>query len=106
MADWKPPVGGPHQVAINAKLYESRKAEVGGFFGRELWQSTHYYSHDHNSYAVFAFADKAEADQFMRAFDGEPFDPRDAGSGSKWMYWFKGRAAAREKRRSPYDFRW
>jgi hypothetical protein len=65
------------------------------------------YSHDlayeHVSYAIFSFKLKEEAVRFMKAFDGEPFDPRDKGGGSKWVFWYKGRAAKRK--RSPYDFR-
>lgn len=52
---------------------------------------------------MFCFPDPAEAAAFAAAFDGEPFDPCDRGSGAKWMMWFKGRAARR--RRSPHDFR-
>ena len=49
------------------------------------------------------FTLKEEADKFIRTFDEEPFDPRDKGSGSKWMFWYKGRAAKRK--RGPYHFR-
>ena len=40
----------------------------------------------------------------MAAFNGEPFDPRDMGSGSHWTRWYKGRSAKRKARRNPYDF--
>jgi hypothetical protein len=31
---------------------------------------------------VFCFKEKADADKFTQAFDGEPFDPRDKGGDS------------------------
>jgi hypothetical protein len=100
---WSPPLGGPHQVAVNVRVYEARTEEIENFFGRRLARYSHIFSHDGHSYQVFCFPDPAEAAAFAAAFDGEPFDPRDRGSGAKWMMWFKGRAARR--RRSPYDFR-
>lgn len=57
--------------------------EVEGFSGHPLSKYSHYFTHAEQSYAVFCFADKAEADPFMRAFDGEPFDVRDVGGGRK-----------------------
>jgi hypothetical protein len=99
----KTPEGGSHCVAVKARLYEARTEEVDNFFGRTLSKYSHYFTHDHESYAVFCFKEKADADKFAQAFDGEPFDPRDKGGGSKWMFWYKGRAA--KHKRSPYDFR-
>jgi hypothetical protein len=101
---WKQPEAGSYRVAIDSRLYESRKEEVEGFFGRQLWKYTHYFTHADKTYAVFGFVKKEEADQFMQAFNGEPFDVRDIGGGSKWMFWFRGRAAARERNRSAYRF--
>lgn len=63
----------------------------------------HAYTCEGTSYAVFSFRDQADADRFMQAFDGEEFDPRDIGGGSKWMFWFRGRVSKRKKK--PYDFR-
>jgi hypothetical protein len=100
---WRAPEGGSHCVAVKARLYEARTEEVDNFFGRPLAKYSHYFTHDHEAYAVFRFKEKADADKFTQAFDGEPFDPRDKGGGSKWMFWYKGRAAKRK--RSPYDFR-
>jgi hypothetical protein len=100
--DWTEPEGGPNHVAIKAPLYEARQLEVDNFFGRRLSKYDHYLNHGGQSYAVFSFKHKTDADQFMQAFDGEPFDPRDKGSGSNWMKWYKGRAAKRK--RNPYDF--
>jgi hypothetical protein len=45
-----------------------------------------------------------EAEEFAQAFEGEPFDPRDLGSGKHWTRWYKGRTAKRWANRSPYDF--
>jgi hypothetical protein len=55
-------------------------------FGRELDKYSHYFTHGKQTYAVFCFASQDEADRFMRAFDGEEFDARDIGRGSKWMF--------------------
>ncbi len=99
---WQAPEGGPHKVAIRQKLYEARQSEVDNFFGRPLAKGTYHYVYQHESYEVFSFKEEADALAFMAAFEGEPFDPRDIGGGSKWMMWFKGRTARRKK--NPYKF--
>lgn len=101
---WTPPEGGDHYVAINLKTYEARQSEVDDFLGRPIWKLSSNLIHEQNSYVIFSFREKADADSFMAAFAGEPFDLRDKGRGSKWMYWYKGRAAKRSRNRSPYDF--
>jgi hypothetical protein len=100
---WRAPEGGSHCVAVKARLYEARTEEVDNFLGRPLAKYSHCFTHDHEPHAVFCFKGKADADQFTQAFAGEPFDPRDKGGGSKWMFWYKGRAA--KHKRGPYDFR-
>ena len=102
---WQGGECGPHCVAINAKVYDARKADVEGFLGRQIWKDNHRFGFEGESYEIFSFREKADADRFMTTFSGEPFDYRDAGSGKNWMKWYKGRAANREKNRSPYDFR-
>lgn len=101
---WKSPGGGAHQVAIAASVYEKRQAEVDDFFGRPLSRRDHNVVHEGKTYAVYRFTEKADAVKFMRAFDGEPFDPRDMGSGKHWTRWYKGRTAKRKVNRNPYDF--
>lgn len=54
---------------------------------------------------MFSFSEKFEADAFMSAFEGEPFDPRDAGRGSHWMYWYRGKTAKRMKNAARMIFR-
>ena len=102
---WRGPEGGPHAVAINAKIYDARKDEVDNFLGRPIWKDNHRFGFEGRSYEVFRFGQRDDADRCVQAFDGERFDYRDAGSGKNWMKWYKGRAAQREKNRSPYDFR-
>jgi hypothetical protein len=46
----------------------------------------------------FNFALKEEADKFMLASEGQPFEPRDRGGGPHWMYGYEGRTV---KNRSP-----
>lgn len=99
---WQMPEGGPHKVAIRQKLYEARQSEVDNFFGRPLAKNSYHYMYQNESYEVFSFKEESEAKQFMAAFEGEPFDPRDVGGGSKWMMWFKGRVSGRKK--NPYKF--
>lgn len=99
---WQMPEGGPHHVAIREKLYQERQSEVDNFFGRPLARDSHAYRYQNESYEVFSFKEEAEAQAFMKAFEGEPFDPRDKGRGSKWMFWFKGRVSGRKK--NPYKF--
>ncbi len=101
---WKRPEGGPYQVAIKVSLYERRTSEVDGFFSRPLSKLDHNVVFEGESYVVFRFKEKIDAGTFMIAFDGEPFDPRDLGSGSKWTRWYKGRTAKRKANRNPYDF--
>ena len=81
---WKRPDGGPHQVAIPAALYEQRTREVEDFFGRPLSKLDHNVVFDRQSYVVFRFKEEKDAQVFSRAFEGEPFDPRDLGSGKHW----------------------
>jgi hypothetical protein len=50
------------------------------------------------------FKDQKDAHAFSHAFGGEPFDPRDVGSGKHWTRWYKGRTPKRWTNRSPYDF--
>lgn len=102
---WIEPEGGPYQVAIDVKLYEARAQDIENFFGRPLAKYSHNFVHERRSYTVFMFAKLDEAESFRRAFNGEPFDPRDIGGGSKWMFWFKGRQRKRDAKRGPYDFR-
>jgi hypothetical protein len=101
---WKRPEGGPHQVAVRADLYQRRQQEVDQFFGRTLSKLDHNVVFERQSYVVFRFKEQRDAEEFARAFDGEPFDPRDLGSGKHWMRWYKGRAAKRRANRNPYDF--
>ncbi len=102
---WKFPEGGDHFVAIRSEVYEALTDEVDNFFGRPLAKESHYYTCEGQTYAVFSCKEKLDADAFMSAFEGEPFDPRDAGRGTHWMHWYRGRTAKRLKNRSPYDFR-
>ncbi len=91
------PEGGPHHVAIRQKLYEARQSEVDNFFGRPLaTRRSRLQVSRHEVYEVFSFKEESEAQAFMKAFEGEPFDPRDKGRGSKWMFWFKGRVSGRK----------
>lgn len=102
---WKEPEGGDHGVAIRSDVYEALKDDVDNFFGRPVHRFSHYFSHERETYAVFTFREKRDAEAFMSAFEGEPFDLRDAGRGVHWMIWYKNRYAKRFKNRSPYDFR-
>lgn len=63
---WKPPEGGEHMVATKSRTYEARTAEVDNFFGRALSKSTHNYTCEGTSYAVFSFLDKAETSSCRR----------------------------------------
>jgi hypothetical protein len=101
---WKRPCCGDHWVAIRTKTYEARQEQVDGFFGRRLFKLSHDLTYEHDTYAIFSFLLKEEADRFMQAFDGEPYDPRDRGGGPHWMHWYKGRAAKRDRNRSRYEF--
>jgi|SRR5581483_8594260 len=101
---WQQPEGGPHQVAIREDLYFRRQRDVDDFFGRPLWKRDHHVVYDGTCYVVFAFKEKSDADRFMTAFNGEPFDPHDMGSASNWTKWYKGRTAKRRANRNPYDF--
>jgi len=96
---WISPKGGSNYVAVSLPLYEKRSAEVEGFFGRRLAKWSYHLTRvdDRKSFVIFSFADKAEANKFMDAFDGERFDLRDKGGGQNWMKWFKGRGAKRDK---------
>jgi hypothetical protein len=89
---------------LRADLYQRRQREVDGFFGRPLSKLDHYVVFERESYVVFRFKEQFDAEQFSRAFAGEPFDPRDPGSGKHWTRWYKGRTAKRWANRSPYDF--
>jgi hypothetical protein len=53
-------------------------------------------------YSILRFAEAAHAALFMKAFDGEPFDPAERGRGVHWMQWNKG--TSKPKVRDPYDF--
>lgn len=81
-----------------------REAEIAALFGRPLSRHNHDFTYEGQSYAVYCFARPEDAELFMKAFDGEPFDPLDIGRGSKWMVWYKGRNAKRRAKRNPYDF--
>ena len=98
---WKPAEGGSNYVAIPAHIYEAKSEDVEGFFGRRLAKWSHNLTRpdDRKSFVVFNFKEKADADKFMQAFEGEPFDPRDKGNGQHWMLWSKGKAAKRDKKR-------
>jgi len=102
---WIAPEGGPHHVAIKSATYAARRQEVDGFLGRPLAKRSHDLSFQGETYAIFSFRLEDDAARFRKAFDGEPFDPRDQGSGSNWVRWYKGRAAKRDRNRDPYDFR-
>ena len=102
---WTTPEGGKFFVANRSKLYESLTDEVDHFFGRPLARESHYYTCEDETYAVFFFREKSEADTFVSAFEGETFDPRDVGRGIHWMIWYRGKTAKRMKNRSPYDCR-
>ena len=93
-----------HYVAIREDEYLRRDAEADFFFNRPSQKFSHCFTYDYIRYVVFGFPCAEEAKQFAKAFHGEPFDPRDAGRGSKWMFWYKGRAAKRDRNRDPYDF--
>ena len=101
---WKSPEGGSYQVAIREDLYQRRTQEIDGFFGRPLWKRDHHVVFEGICYVVFGFKGEADAAKFAATFAGEPFDPRDMGSGTHWTRWYKGRAAKRRARRDPYDF--
>jgi hypothetical protein len=77
---------------------------VDGFFGRPLSKLDHNVVFQRESYVVFRFKDQNDARAFSLAFDGEPFDSRDMGSGKHSTRWYKGRTAKRRSSRSPYDF--
>jgi hypothetical protein len=89
---------------LGADLYQRRQQEVDGFFGRPLSKLDHNVIFDRESYIVFRFKEQRDAEEFSRAFNGEPFDPRDLGRGKHWTRRYKGRTAKRRAARSPYDF--
>lgn len=101
---WQSPEAGGYAVAIPGKDYQTKLSEVEAFFGRPLACYSHSLTFEQNSYVVFFFKAKADADLAVQQFNGEPFDVRDKGRGSKWMFWFKGRGAAQDKRHSPRKF--
>jgi hypothetical protein len=47
-------------------------------------------------YNVYCFAKPDDARTFQGWFGGEPFDPRDRGTGARWNCWLKGRGAAKD----------
>lgn len=102
---WEEPEGGDHSIAIRSDFYEALMDEVDSFFGRPLAKHSHYFQYEGETYAVFSFKEKPDAEKFMTAFEGEPSDFRDVGRGIHWMRWSKGRHAKRMKAKSPYDFR-
>ncbi|NGX98749.1 MAG: hypothetical protein G4V63_27155 [Candidatus Afipia apatlaquensis] len=69
---WKSSEGGKHGVAIRSDAYEARTHEIDNFLGRPQAKYSHYFKFEGQTYAVFSFRQKADADKFMAAFDGEP----------------------------------
>ena len=61
-------------------------AEVDNFPESPLSKYSHDFTHRQTSpCSGFLFGGGGG---LVRAFDGEPFDSRDIGGGSKWMFWY------------------
>lgn len=101
---WQEPEGGLFSVAIPARDFQTKVAELETFFGRRLSTYSHCLTYEHQSYVVIFFKEKADGDLAISTFGGQPFDPRDKGRGKNWMRWMKGRGAGEDRRRSPYKW--
>jgi hypothetical protein len=102
---WQEPEGGKVSVAIPARDFQTTRDEVESLFGRRLSTYSYCLVYERRPYFIVFFATETDADLAKLTFDAEPYDPRDKGGGSKWMMWLKGRAAKRDRNRSPYDHR-
>lgn len=99
---WTEPEGGSYAVAVRGTLDAPIRQHVEDFFGRRLATYNHHVTFETTAYIVFFFALRSDAERCIRKFGGEWFDVRDKGRGQHWSQWYKGRAAKREKNRSPY----
>lgn len=83
--------GWPYQVALaanfvagaNYAVVEKAKERLGGC------PRGHTVRRDDVSYVVYCFATAASADAFRELFNGERFESKDRGRGSKWWDWKK-----------------
>jgi hypothetical protein len=60
----------------------------------------HAFGFEGQSYEVFLFKQKEDAERLMKAFEGERFDYQDAESGKNWMKVIQGQGRASRKNRS------
>ena len=82
--------GWPHQIALPADRVAGNTATIHAFcHNLSLCPRGHSVRYQHRDYVVFCFADPAHAERFCAHFDGEPFDPRDRGRGTRWNQWRK-----------------
>lgn len=102
---WKEPEGGKVSMAIPAQDFQTKRDEVESFYGRRLSTYSYCLVYEHRPYLIVFFETETDADLAIQTFEAEPYDPRDKGRGSKWMMWFRGRAAKRDRNRSPYEHR-
>ncbi|AMJ60966.1 hypothetical protein [Bosea sp. PAMC 26642] len=93
----------PHQVALRAldtrEQYLRQEAIEEACKDRSHSPRGHSVVYDGDWWNVHCFADPADAAWFIATFGGEPFDPRDRGTGHSWTLWDKGKAAARDAAR-------
>jgi hypothetical protein len=81
----------PHQVALRADFVAGANLPIIGKFKDELngCPRGHSVMHKDIDYVVFCFAEKEQADRFSERFGGEPFNPKDRGTGNSWRKWNK-----------------
>jgi len=81
----------PHQVALRASACEGGGYKVIHDFCKDLslCPRGHSVIHEGAWFHVYCFAEASDAEQFMRRFGGEKFDPRQRGKGSNWARWNK-----------------
>jgi hypothetical protein len=73
--------GWPHQVALPAKACEGGGYNMIHEFckGLSICARGHAVFHEGQWFNVYCFADPADAEIFMKQFDGAKFDPRQRG---------------------------
>ena len=93
----------PHQIALkelDAKGQYDRAGPIRELVDRLAASPRgHTVYHEAAVYNVYCFATPEDARTFQELFGGEPFDPRDRGTGHMWGSWYKGRAAAMDAKR-------
>lgn len=87
----------PHQIAIPAEICRGPLRPAIIEFCKPYPDSGSPFQlhHEGQSYLVKCFPEKAIADEFIRRFGGEPFDPAERGKGHFWFRWYKGRSQAK-----------